>query len=124
MADDNRFGEIIAKCWHDAAFKKRFMSEPKKVLAEFGMDLPAGLDVKVVENSDKVMYLTLPPNPKTLSDELSDNQLDAVSGGANVAQVGPTPAVVRQPYKPLTTFVIATSGTQATCTQGKECVPH
>lgn len=47
-----------------------------------------------------------------------------MSGGANVPQVGPSPVVVRQPYKPLTTFQIATSGTQATCTTGKECVPH
>lgn len=123
MADDNRFGEIISKCWQDAAFKKRFLTEPKAVLAEFGMDLPAGLEVKVVENSDKVMYLTLPPNPKTLGGELSDNQLDAVSGGAGTVKA-PATATARPVMSKLTTFQIATSGTQATCTQGKECVPH
>lgn len=123
MADDNRFGEIISKCWQDAGFKKRFLTEPKAVLAEFGMDLPAGLEVKVVENSDKVMYLTLPPNPKTLGGELSDNQLDAVSGGAGTVKA-PVTATARPVLNKLTTFQIATSGTQATCTQGKECVPH
>lgn len=127
MADDNRFGEIISKCWYDADFKKRFLAEPKKVLAEFGMDLPSGLDVKVVENTDKVMYLTLPPNPKALGGELSDNQLDAVSGGAGQVQaIGPTQVGVARPVvvSKLTTFQVATTGTQNTCTQGKECVPH
>jgi hypothetical protein len=32
----------------------------------------------VVENTDRVLYLTLPPPP---SEELSDEQLDAVAGG-------------------------------------------
>ena len=122
MADDNRFGEIISKCWYDAAFKKRFMSEPKKVLAEFGMDLPAGLEVKVVENTDNVMYLTIPPNPKAMAGELSDNQLDAVSGGAGTIQPMTSRPMVAKPVT--STFQLATSGTQATCTTGKECVPH
>jgi len=30
----------------------RFVSDPKGVLAEYGMDVPDGMDVKVVENAD------------------------------------------------------------------------
>ena len=124
MADENRFGEILSKCWYDAAFKKRFMSEPKKVLAEFGMEVPEGLDVKVVENTDKVMYLAIPPAPaRPKGGELSDNQLDAVSGGAGTTAPVLSPTVIK--YQTVTrTIVVATSSGMSTCSTGKECVPH
>jgi len=125
MADENRFGEILSKCWYDPAFKKRFLSEPKKVLAEFGMEVPEGLDVKVVENTDKVMYLTIPPAPaRPKGGELSDNQLDAVSGGAMTATTTVvSPTIIK--YQTVTrTIVVATSSGMNTCSTGKECVPH
>ncbi len=43
-----------------------------------GIDVPAGMTVTVVENTDKLFHLVLPPVP---SDELSDEALDAVAGG-------------------------------------------
>jgi hypothetical protein len=124
MADENRFGEIVSKCWYDAAFKKRFMSEPKKVLAEFGMPVPEGLDVKVVENTNDTMYLTIPPAPsKPKGGELSDNQLDAVSGG--VLTSGATVTATRPQYYNITkAIIVATSTGLTTCSTGKECVPH
>lgn len=38
------------------------------------------MEFKVVENTDKVKYILLPPKPS----ELSDDQLEAVSGGGVV----------------------------------------
>jgi hypothetical protein len=43
-----------------------------------GIDVPAGMTVTVVENTDKQFHLVLPPVP---TDELSDEALDAVAGG-------------------------------------------
>jgi len=43
-----------------------------------GIDVPAGMTVTVVENTDKQFHLVLPPVP---TDELSDDALDGVSGG-------------------------------------------
>jgi Nitrile hydratase, alpha chain len=124
MADDNRFGEIISKCWGDAAFKKRFLSEPAKVLAEFGMDVPDGLNVKVVENTGDTMFLTLPVTPDWRKPtELSDAQLDAVSGGAGGA-LKPQVMQTRPQYVNLTKMIkVATSVSLNTCSQGKECIP-
>ena len=121
MADDkNRYGELISKCWGDAAFKQRFLTDPKKVLAEFDIEVPAGLDVKVVENTGNMMYLTLPTKPNR--DELSDNQLDAVSGGAGTLQ--PVTTVQPVAYTRFSTIIVkATSAGQNTCSGGKECVP-
>ena|SRR5687768_5854904 len=124
MADENRFGEIISKCWGDAEFKKRFVSDPKKVLGEYGMEVPEGINVKVVENTEDTMYLTLPPKPDwKKASELSDNQLDAVSGGAG-ATTKATLSQTRPAYVKLTsTIKLATSTGLNTCSQGKECIP-
>jgi len=119
MGDEkDRFNEIIAKCWTDPAFKKRFIAEPKKVLAEFGTILPDGFNLKVVENTEDTMHLVLPPAPKR-TNELSDGELDSVSGGAGTTV---KPAVMTSPtITKLNTFQLATSGSQYTCTMGKEC---
>src|SRR5687767_16034837 len=119
MADENRFGEIISKCWGDADFKKRFVSDPKKVLAEYGMEVPEGINVKVVENTDDTMYLTLPPKPdRSEESRVGDNQLDAVSGGAG-ATIKPQHTIAKPTYVRLTTTLkLATSAGLNTCSQG------
>ena len=80
-------GEIVSKCWKDAEFKKRFVSDPNSVLRENNIEVPAGIQIKVVENTDKVVYFTLPPAPSTV--ELSDSTLEAVAGGARKASSVP-----------------------------------
>ena len=47
----NQLASLFAACWKDEALKARFMADPKAVLAEYGMDVPDGMDVKVVENA-------------------------------------------------------------------------
>ena len=56
----NKLAELFAACWKDEAFKARFMSDPKAVLAEHGIDVPDGIDVNVVENSDNCVHITMP----------------------------------------------------------------
>ena len=56
------------------------MADPKAVLAEHGMDVPDGMDVKVVENADNCVHITMPA-PPTGSNELSDEELSNAAGG-------------------------------------------
>lgn len=72
-----KIGQLIAKCWSDDSFKQKLLSDPKSVLKENGVDIPEGLEVKLVENTDKVFHLVIPAKP----DELSDEDLD--TGGAH-----------------------------------------
>ena len=72
------FAKIIAKAWRDPAFKAELIANPAAALKAEGIDVPAGMTVTVVENTDKLFHLVLPPVP---SDELSDEALDAVAGG-------------------------------------------
>ena len=75
----NQWGQIVAKAWQDDAFKKRLLADPAAVLKEQGLELPAGTQIRVVENTDQVIHLTLPAKP--LERELSEAELEGVAGG-------------------------------------------
>jgi hypothetical protein len=73
-------GQIAAKAWSDAEFKKRLVADPAAVSREFGMPVPPGIEVRIVEDTATVRHFILPPRPELA--ELSDEQLDQVAGGA------------------------------------------
>ena len=70
--------KIIVKAWCDPALKAELIANPAAALKAEGIDVPAGMAVTVLENTDKQFHLVLPPVP---TDELSDEALDGVSGG-------------------------------------------
>ena len=79
---NNAFAELFAACWKDDALKARFMADPKAVLAERGIDMPDNIDVKVVENSDNTVHITMPMAPDG-HEELSMEELSQAAGGLN-----------------------------------------
>ena len=76
----NQLADLFAACWKDEALKQRFMADPKTVLAEYGMDVPDEMDVKVVENTDNTVHITMPAPPSGHQD-LSDVELSNAAGG-------------------------------------------
>ena len=70
--------KAIAKAWSDPAYKARLVADPRAALAEVGISAPEKLNFKVVENTDDLVHLILPPPP---SGELSEESLALVSGG-------------------------------------------
>ena len=76
----NQLASLFAACWKDEALKARFMSDPKAVLAEYGMNIPDGLDVKVVENAENCVHITVPAPPAKHMG-LSDAELTTAAGG-------------------------------------------
>ena len=77
----NALAQLFAACWKDEALKARFMSDPKAVLAEYDMPVPDNLDVKVVENADDCVHITLPAPPSGHMD-LSNDELSHAAAGA------------------------------------------
>ena len=57
----------------------RFLGEPKAVLAERGFKIRGEINVKVVENTDDTVYITLPARPRDCSPLLSDEELAAAT---------------------------------------------
>ena len=78
----NALARLFAACWKDEALKARFMADPKAVLAEYDTPVPDGIDVKVVENADDCVHITLPAPPAADTD-LSDDELSNAAGGSN-----------------------------------------
>ena len=85
MAEERgkQYGQLIAKAWSDEGFKARLLANPKAAMAEVGMDAPEGVEIEVVESTQEKAYLFIPPKPPV--GELSDEDLDKVSGGAGAS---------------------------------------
>ena len=75
MATEQQFAE---KFLTDEAFRSELKSDPKAALGAHGMDVPEGIDIKVVESTENTHYIVLPP---LQTEELSDDQLTAAQGG-------------------------------------------
>ena len=76
----NRIARLFAACWKDEALKARFMASPGVVLAEYGVDVPDGVEVKVLENAADRVHITMPASPPGRL-ELSDDELSDAAGG-------------------------------------------
>jgi hypothetical protein len=55
-----QWSQLVARAWADPAFKARLLADPAAVLKENGLELPPGMEIKVVEDSEKVLHLPLP----------------------------------------------------------------
>ena len=71
------FGKIVARAWADPAFKAKLIADPIAVLTAEGAPPPAGVSIKVLENTDSTFNFVIPAKPA----DLSDTELDNVAGG-------------------------------------------
>ena len=62
---------------------QRLLADATPVLKDHGIQLPAGMQVKAVTNSEKLTHLVIPPKPST---KLSDEDLDGVAAGMSQQQ--------------------------------------
>ncbi|MFJ9115337.1 nitrile hydratase subunit alpha [Streptomyces sp. NPDC102394] len=64
--------------WYKSeAYRSRVVREPRAVLAEFGLELPAGTDITVWDSSAETRYMVLPRRPEG-TQELGEEQLAAL----------------------------------------------
>jgi hypothetical protein len=76
---EEKLAPVIARVWQDEAYRKELIADPKGVLQkEFGVELPEGLAIEVLEESPAKLYIVIPPKP---TNELGDDQLEEVAGG-------------------------------------------
>jgi nitrile hydratase len=80
--------------WYkDPAYRARIVREPRRVLAEMGLELPDDVQISVRDSSSEVRWLVLPERPAGTG-HLSEEQLvplitrDAMIGVAKVSPAG------------------------------------
>jgi hypothetical protein len=69
---DNSWPTIVARAWSDPVFKDKLLNDPHAALAEFGIKIPGGSELKVIEDTPDTRHLVLPlapDNAGTLSAE-------------------------------------------------------
>jgi hypothetical protein len=72
---------LIAKAWKDDALKQELMNNPKAVYKkEIGQEISENIEIRVLEETANTIYLVMPKKPEH-SEELSEEQLEAVAGG-------------------------------------------
>jgi len=75
------FEYVKSRSQSDPAFRQRLLDAPREVLEkEFDVALPENFNIRFVENQGADLTVVLPDPPKRTG-ELSDDELEPVSGG-------------------------------------------
>ena len=112
-----KLGGLLGRCTKDPAFRARFKANPAAVLTEGGIGVPPGVTLHVVENTEKELYITLPPAAGTA--ELSEAELEQVAGGGLSA----VSAKMMNPKIFVNIFQNYTKQQQSGSTCYKDCIP-
>ncbi len=71
--------KIIAKAWKDPTFKKKLLTNSRQALKEMGVNVPANVNVKVIEDTDSSYTFVLPASPANAKN-LSEAELETAAG--------------------------------------------
>jgi hypothetical protein len=77
------YGNLVARAWSDPQFKAQLLADPITALNAMNAPIPFGVRVKVVENTEDIVHLVLPPRPADAG-LLSDEALERVAGGSTI----------------------------------------
>jgi|SRR5579871_1381956 len=77
--------KIVALAWRDDEFRRRFIADPKGQFEErIGQKLPSSLAISVHEENENDLHFVIPVKPRPNTGELSDDDLERVTGGTGV----------------------------------------
>ena len=73
--------QLVIKALKNESFKNELIHNPKEVYErELGQSIPESVSIQVIEETPDNLYLVLPSQPE-VSEQLSDEALEAVAGG-------------------------------------------
>lgn len=78
------YSKLVAKAWSDTEFKAELLADPMKIFKENSMEVPVGMEVRIVEDTADTMHFILPPKQ---SDELIDEELSFVGRKRNILRI-------------------------------------
>lgn len=80
------WAKIVARAWKEPAFKQKLLKDPKAVLKEYKIDLPATTKTIVHTNEKNTIHLTLPEMPSNVSGAVSEEELRKIAAGIGIVQ--------------------------------------
>ena len=80
----------MVRAWSDPAFKKRLLAHPAAVLEEAGLEVPEGVEIKVLEENARHRYLIIPDAPPEVDSQLSEEDLESIAGRFDTCDLGHT----------------------------------
>ena len=73
--------QVLERAVKDEHFRQEVLTNPRAVLArEYNVHLPETISIRVIEDTAETLTIVLPPKQEAMQ-ELSDAELEAVSGG-------------------------------------------
>jgi hypothetical protein len=73
---------VLDRALADRDFRRELVESPHRSLSElYGVTIPESADVQVFEETEGSHYVVIPPDMSGFSEELTDEQLEAVAGG-------------------------------------------
>jgi nitrile hydratase len=82
----------LPPAWYkDFAYRSRVVREPRAVLAEMGLDLDPGTDIRVWDSSAEVRYMVLPERPDGTDGWSVDELVPLVSRDSMIGVARATP---------------------------------
>lgn len=70
----------LPPAWYkSSAYRSRLVREPRKLLAEMGLEVPAEVEIKVWDSVSEIRYLVLPERPPG-TEHLNEAELAAIIG--------------------------------------------
>lgn len=74
---------IVARATVDRAFRQQLLADPRRAIRnELGLTIPSHFRIKFIERGPDLDALVVLPDFREGVEELSDDELEAVSGGA------------------------------------------
>jgi Nitrile hydratase, alpha chain len=99
--------KIVALAWQDNDFRRKFVADPKGQFEErLGVTLPPSLTMTVHEEEESSLHFVIPMKPQANLDQLSDEDLEKVAGGTDLAV---TVAIVSAVWLVASTIVSGTT---------------
>jgi hypothetical protein len=84
MTRNNLEARLVARAWQDDEFKQELLNNPRAAFKrEFGdkISFYEDADIRVIEETYNTFCLVIPKKPNISTEELSEDQLEAVAGG-------------------------------------------
>jgi hypothetical protein len=80
MKNASKFEILIHKAWENPEFRKMLKEHPEKALFSLGIETPRGKKIKVYEDTETQIHISIPHAPP----ELSEEDLKKLSAGGAV----------------------------------------